>query len=124
MRCSAAGLGFGAGTAIAGPLVGGPIGAALVTGGGNLAARGAQRLTQRRADMARAIAARGETPTQAGLAELDGGDDAMSVPTDSEEFMAAVSAILRAATMRSTAEDGRLPDQCPGRINRDPRREA
>ena len=64
------GLGFGAGTAIAGPLVGGPIGAALVTGGGNLAARQAQRLTQRRADMARAIAARGETPKQAGLAEL------------------------------------------------------
>ena len=74
------GLGFGAGTAVGGPLIGGPIGAALVTGGGNLAARGAQRLTQRRADMARAIAARGETPAQArkrpqdmSLAELMGG---------------------------------------------------
>ena len=32
-------------------------------------------------------------------------------PTDSEELLAAVSAILRAATMQSTAEDGRLPDQ-------------
>ena len=64
------GLGFGMGTAVGGPLIGGPIGAALVTGGGNLAARQAQKLTQRRADMARAIAARGETPTKASLAEL------------------------------------------------------
>ena len=48
----------------------------------------------------------------------------MSDPTDSEELLAAVSAILRAAAMQSTAEDGRLPDQCTGRINRDPRREA
>ena len=64
------GLGFGMGTAVGGPLIGGPIGAALVTGGGNLAARQAQKLTQRRADMARAIAARGETPTKASLAEM------------------------------------------------------
>ena len=55
---------------VGGPLIGGPIGAALVTGGGNLAARQAQKLTQRRADMARAIAARGETPTKASLAEM------------------------------------------------------
>ena len=35
----------------------------------------------------------------------------MSVPTDSEELMAAVSAILRAATMRQTGEGGHPTDQ-------------
>ena len=35
----------------------------------------------------------------------------MSDPTDSDEFMAAVSAILRAAAMQSKAEDGCPTDQ-------------
>ena len=41
----------------------------------------------------------------------DSGDDAMTDPTDSVELMAAVSAILRAAAMQSTAEDGRPSGQ-------------
>ena len=69
------GLGYGVGTYIAGPLIGGPIGAGLTYGVGNLAAKKAMDMTERRANLARAIAARGEAlPRKPGrsqtLAEL------------------------------------------------------
>ena len=56
-------LGYGIGTMMGGPLVGGPIGAAVTAGGGQLAARAARRGTERRADYARALAAHGGEPT-------------------------------------------------------------
>ena len=48
-----------------GAAIGGPVGAALVPLAGHLAARASRSGTQNRAAMARAIAARGETPTPA-----------------------------------------------------------
>ena len=60
------GLGYGAGTMIGGPLIGGPLGAGAVAGGANLAQRLAQRGTQQRADMARAVTARRRDPRTGG----------------------------------------------------------
>ena len=61
------GLGYGAGTMIGGPLIGGPLGAGawLVarTSHSGLHSAGPQQ----RADMARAVTARGETPEQAAV---------------------------------------------------------
>ena len=59
-------VGGGLGFAAAGP-AGAAVGAAMAPLAGQLAGRGATHMTKRRAEMARSIAARGETPEQAAV---------------------------------------------------------
>ena len=90
-------VGGGLGFAAAGP-AGAAVGAAMAPLAGQLAGRGATHLTKRRADMARSIAARGETPEQAAVPTARSGRAPRA---------AAMSALPLAALLAGTERRGR-----------------
>ena len=47
----------------------------------------------------------GRDADASGARRTDGGDDAMSIPTDSDEFMAALAAVVRAAMVQASAAE-------------------